>query len=187
MNLPHFEKTALDGVCLIAPARFADERGFFSETYSAEAFRQIGVSCVFVQDNHSLSRKRGTVRGMHFQMPPFAQAKLVRVISGAVYDVAVDLRQSSPDFGRHVGVVLSAENGHQLFIPAGFAHGFCTLEADTEVLYKVDVPFSRDHERGLRWNDPILGIAWPVCESDTMLSERDRQLPALEDVSSCFQ
>jgi dTDP-4-dehydrorhamnose 3,5-epimerase len=182
MNLPHVEMPGPEGVLVITPARFADARGFFSESYSRAAFQQIGVSREFVQDNHSLSRQRATVRGLHFQLAPFAQAKLVRVLRGAIYDVAVDIRRDSPTFGRHIAVDLSAENGHQLFVPAGFAHGFCTLESDTEVLYKVDVPYSRDHERGVRWNDPVLGIAWPVSGQEAVLNDRDRQLPLIDNL-----
>lgn len=186
MNLPHIENTELEGVRVIAPARFGDARGFFSETWSRAAFHEIGVTCDFIQDNHSLSRDRGTIRGLHFQIAPFAQSKLVRVLRGAICDVAVDLRRASPTFGRSVAVILSAENGRQLFVPAGFAHGFCTLEPDTEVFYKVDAPYSRDHERGLRWNDPRLGIAWPVVETEAVLNERDRLLPELDELPAYF-
>jgi dTDP-4-dehydrorhamnose 3,5-epimerase len=179
MNLPRIEFTDLDGVLLVEPARLCDARGFFSETYNRNAFHEIGVTCEFVQDNHSLSRERGTLRGLHFQIPPFAQSKLVRVLRGSVCDVAVDIRRASPTYGRTLAVTLSAKNGRQLFIPAGFAHGFCTMEPDTEVFYKVDAPYSRAHERGVRWNDPALGIAWPIVESEAVLIERDRSLPVL--------
>lgn len=182
MNLPRVETPVPDGILVITPTRFADARGYFSESYSRAAFQQIGVPCEFVQDNHSLSRQRGTVRGLHFQLAPFAQAKLVRVLRGSIYDVAVDVRRDSPTFGRHIAVDLSAENGRQLFVPAGFAHGFCTLEPDTEVLYKVDVSYSRDHERGVRWNDPVLGIAWPVTGREAVLNDRDRQLPLVDNL-----
>ncbi len=121
------------------------------------------MKAAFIQDNQPRSRERGTIRGLHFQIAPFAQAKLVRVLRGAAYDVAVDLRRGSPTFGQSVGVELSAERGNQLFVPAGFAHGYCTLEPDTEVFYKVDAPYSREHERGLLWNDPALNIAWPIA------------------------
>lgn len=186
MNLPCVETTNLDGVLVIVPARFGDARGFFSETYNRAAFGEIGVASEFVQDNQSLSRDRGTVRGLHFQIPPFAQAKLVRVLRGAITDVAVDIRRASSGYGRSVAVTLSAENGRQLFIPAGFAHGFCTLEPDTEVFYKVDAPYSRDHERGLRWNDPALGITWPVADAEAVIIERDRLLPLLRDLPDYF-
>ena len=186
MNAPRVEQTGLDGVLKIAPARFADERGYFSETYNRTAFREIGLVCDFVQDNHSVSRKRGTVRGLHFQIPPFAQAKLVRVVRGAIWDVAVDLRRESPSFARSVGVTLTAGNGQQLFVPVGFAHGFCTLEDNTEVLYKVDSPHSREHERGLCWNDPVLRIAWPIADAEAILNERDRDLPCLDELPAHF-
>jgi dTDP-4-dehydrorhamnose 3,5-epimerase len=186
MNLPSVDSTELADVRIIAPARFGDSRGFFSETWSRAAFRKIGIACDFIQDNHSLSRDRGTIRGLHFQIAPFAQAKLVRVLRGAICDVAVDLRHASATFGKSVSVVLSAENGRQLLVPAGFAHGFCTLESDTEVFYKVDAPYSREHERGLRWNDPVLGIFWPLPETEAVLLERDRFLPTLDEIPPYF-
>jgi dTDP-4-dehydrorhamnose 3,5-epimerase len=186
MNLPCVEKTGLEGVLSILPARFGDDRGYFSETYNRSAFHQIGVTSAFVQDNQSLSRDRATVRGLHFQIPPFAQAKLVRVLRGTICDVAVDLRRASRGFGKSAAVVLSAENGRQLFVPAGFAHGYCTLESDTEVLYKVDAPYSREHEKGLRWNDPALGISWPIAETEAVLLERDRFQPLLADLPEYF-
>jgi len=179
MNLPLVESTTLESVLLIVPHRFADSRGHFCETYSRQAFEHVGVTCEFIQDNQSFSRQVGTVRGLHFQIPPFAQAKLVRVLRGAVVDVAVDSRRGSDTYGQSFGATLSAENGRQLFVPEGFAHGFCTLEANTEVLYKVNAPHSRDHERGLKWNDPVLGIAWPVAESAAVILDRDLDLPSL--------
>ncbi|MGH6888539.1 MAG: dTDP-4-dehydrorhamnose 3,5-epimerase [Rhizomicrobium sp.] len=186
MNLPRVETTKLAGVRVIAPARFEDSRGFFGETYNRRAFREAGVTNEFIQDNHSLSRDRGTIRGLHFQVPPAAQAKLVRVLRGAICDVAVDLRRSSATYGQSVAVMLSAGNGRQLLVPAGFAHGFCTLEPDTEVFYKVDAPYSREHERGLRWDDPALGIHWPVPPSEAVLIERDRLLPQIADLPDYF-
>jgi dTDP-4-dehydrorhamnose 3,5-epimerase len=186
MNLPRLRRTELDGVAIVAPVRHEDARGFFSETYNRDAFREIGIDCEFIQDNHSLSRVPATVRGLHFQVPPFAQAKLVRVVRGAIYDAAVDIRRSSPAYGRSIAVTLSAENGAQLFIPAGFAHGYCTLEPDTEVLYKVDAAYSRDHERGLRWNDPALSIDWPVPDSRALVLERDRSYPTLAELPAFF-
>jgi dTDP-4-dehydrorhamnose 3,5-epimerase len=186
MNLPRVERTELDGVLLIVPARYGDARGFFSETYNRAGFHEIGVTSDFVQDNQSLSRTPGTIRGLHFQAAPFAQAKLVRVLRGAICDVAVDIRRSSPNYGRSVAVTLSAENGSQLFVPAGFAHGFCTLEPDTEVFYKVDAPYSREHERGLRWNDPALGIRWPVPDNEATVLERDRMYPVLDELPALF-
>lgn len=184
--MPRVERTELEGVCVIAPARFGDTRGYFSETWNRAAFHEIGVNCDFIQDNQSRSRDRGTIRGLHFQIAPFAQSKLVRVLRGAICDVAVDLRRASPTFGRWVAAVLSAENGRQLFVPTGFAHGFCTIEADTEVFYKVDAPYSHDHERGLRWNDPALAIVWPVAETEAVLIERDRLLPTLGELPAYF-
>ncbi len=178
---------AIRDVVEIMPTKFADERGFFSEVYSQSDYAALGVKAAFVQDNHSLSRPTGTVRGLHFQVPPFAQAKLVRVTKGAILDVAVDIRNGSPTFGQHVAVEISAENWNQVFIPAGFAHGFCTLAPDTEVIYKVDQPYSRDHDRGLLWNDPELAIDWPVRDDAAVLSEKDRQHPALSDLPAFFQ
>jgi dTDP-4-dehydrorhamnose 3,5-epimerase len=171
---------SLPEVRLIAPDRFGDDRGFFSEVYSRRDFAAAGIAAEFVQDNHSLSAQPGTVRGLHYQLPPFAQAKLVRVVRGAVFDVAVDLRRGSPSFGRHVSAVLSAEAWNRLFVPTGFAHGFCTLEPATEVVYKVTAYYSRDHDRGIRWDDPALGILWPVGPAAAVLSEKDRALPGLQ-------
>jgi dTDP-4-dehydrorhamnose 3,5-epimerase len=168
-------------VRLIVPDRFGDERGFFSETYSRRAFAAAGIADEFVQDNHSCSAAVGTVRGLHYQIAPFAQAKLVRVVRGAIFDVAVDLRRGSPSFGAHVTAKLGAEDGSQLFVPMGFAHGFCTLEPDTEVVYKVTAYYSREHDRGIRWNDPDLGIAWPVGAEAAVLSAKDLGLPRLAE------
>jgi dTDP-4-dehydrorhamnose 3,5-epimerase len=186
LNMPRFHKTEFDGLVLIVPVRHCDARGFFSETYNRTAFHDIGIACDFVQDNQSFSRARGTIRGLHFQIPPFAQAKLIRVLRGAICDVAVDIRRSASTYGRSFATTLSAENGAQLFIPAGFAHGFCTLEPDTDVLYKVDAPHSREHERGLRWDDPMLGIDWPVLESEATILERDRLHPNLHDLPEFY-
>jgi dTDP-4-dehydrorhamnose 3,5-epimerase len=186
MPLPDVQRFEIDGPLQITPRRFGDDRGFFSEVYNKQAFVEIGVACEFVQDNHSLSVERGTVRGLHFQIAPFAQAKLVRVVRGSIYDVAVDIRKSSPTYGKSVGVTLSARNWQQLFVPKGFAHGFCTLEPDTEVLYKVDAPYSRDHERGLLWNDPALSIAWPVEAQAAILIARDRENPPLSGLAAFF-
>lgn len=172
----------IPGVRLVVPDRFGDERGYFSETYNRQVFAASGIGDEFVQDNHSLSGPVGTVRGLHYQLPPFAQGKLVRVVRGAIHDVAVDLRRDSPSFGAHVAATLSAANGHQLYVPEGFAHGFCTLEPDTEVVYKVTAYYSREHDRGIRWDDPALGIAWPVQAAAAVLSAKDRTLPRLADV-----
>jgi dTDP-4-dehydrorhamnose 3,5-epimerase len=180
------ERFSIAGVLHVTPARFGDVRGYFSETYNRTTFAEAGIDRVFIQDNQSLSRERGVIRGMHFQIPPFAQAKLVRVLRGSVYDVAVDIRKASPTYGQSVAVTLSAELGNQLFIPDGFAHGFCTLEPDTEVLYKVDAPYSRDHERGLLWNDPKLGLHWPVEDAEAVVIERDRSHPGLAGLPEFF-
>jgi dTDP-4-dehydrorhamnose 3,5-epimerase len=178
------DETAIPGVLLIRPKRHEDHRGFFCETYSAGTLAASGIGVAMVQDNHSLSRGRGTVRGLHLQLAPQAQAKLVRVVRGAILDVAVDLRRGAPTFGKHVAMVLDAASGAQLFIPEGFAHGFCTLEPDTEVFYKVSAPYAPALERGVRWNDPALGIAWPACADAALMSARDRALPLLADQPS---
>lgn len=171
--------TAIADVKVIVPARYRDERGFLSEVFERRAFLEAGLDVDFVQENHSFSARQGTVRGLHFQLPPRAQAKLVRVSRGAIFDVAVDLRHGSPTFGRHVSVVVSAEEWNQLYVPVGFAHGFCTLAPDTEVIYKLTDVYAPDRERGLLWNDPALGIDWPVAEDDAILSPRDRGHPRL--------
>jgi dTDP-4-dehydrorhamnose 3,5-epimerase len=180
------ESLEIPGVLVITPRQFGDERGFFSETYNKRVLAEQGIEGDFVQDNHSLSAVKGTIRGLHFQIPPRAQAKLVRVVRGAVFDVAVDLRKGSPTFGRHVSMVLSKENWSQMFVPVGFAHGFCTLEPDTEVLYKVTEYYSPEHDKGLLWNDPRLAVDWPVGPAEAMLSDRDRTLPGLDDMPDHF-
>lgn len=172
---------AIPDVKLLTPRRFCDARGFLSETYSRRKLAEAGMSVDFVQDNHSLSIRRGTVRGLHLQREPFAQAKLVRVLRGAIFDVAVDLRPNSPSLGRHVAVELTAESWRQIYLPAGFAHGFCTLAPDTEVYYKVDRDYAPDHEDGIRWDDPALGIAWPVSPAEAILSDRDRHWPSFAE------
>lgn len=173
-------------VKLLRPKRHADNRGFFSEAYSRRDYVAIGIDNDFVQDNHSLSLRRGVVRGLHFQLPPFAQAKLLRVLRGTIYDVVVDIRRGSPTYGQHIATVLSAADWNQIFIPAGFAHGFCTLEPDTEILYKVDNYYSREHDCGIRWNDTAIGIAWPIAESEAELSDKDRMLPFLSAIQDAF-
>ena len=180
------KKTEIDGVLLITPRRLADARGFFSETYNAERFRSMGVTEIFVQDNHSLSVEAGTVRGLHFQAPPRAQAKLVRVIAGAVIDVAVDARKGSPTYGRHVRALLSAENGVQLLAPTGFLHGFATLKPNTEVAYKVSDFYSAAHDGCVLWNDPALGIDWGVDPARAMLSDKDAKAVSFADFKSPF-
>lgn len=184
--MAQIEPTAIADVKIVVPQRFEDARGFFAETYNRQVFAAAGIGVEFVQDNHSLSVPAGTVRGLHFQSPPFAQDKLVRVVRGRILDVAVDLRASSPSFGRHVAVELSAQNRRQLFVPVGFAHGFCTLEPETEVLYKVSNYYSKAHDHGLAWDDPALAIAWPVAPERAVLSDKDRQHPRLADLPSYF-
>jgi len=173
-------------VKLIRAPRFSDPRGYFAETYVRRDFVAAGVAHEFVQDNESLSLRPGTVRGMHFQIPPFAQAKLIRVLTGRILDVCVDLRRSSSRYSHLVSVELSAESGEQLFVPAGFAHGFCTLEPNTTVLYKVDAVYSAAHERGIIWSDPALAIPWPVGKDAAILSAKDAALPPLRDLAVYF-
>jgi dTDP-4-dehydrorhamnose 3,5-epimerase len=179
-------ETSIPDVKLIEPKRFADHRGFFSEIYSQKLLGGLGITQQFVQDNHSLSVEKGVLRGLHYQLPPMAQDKLVRVVHGAILDVAVDIRRGSPTFGKHVAEIISAENWRQILIPAGFAHGFVTLEPRTEVLYKVTNYYSPTHERGIRWNDPKLGIDWGVDEGAVVLSARDREHPMLTDAKELF-
>ncbi len=170
---------------IVAP-RHADARGFISESFNRRDLAVAGIEFDGVQDNRSVSLRKGTVRGLHFQAPPFAQAKLVRVLRGAIFDVAVDMRLGSPTYGRHVSLVLNAVDAEQMFVPKGFAHGFCTIEPDTEVLYKVDNYYSKPHEAGIRWNDPALAIHWPVSSGEAVVSERDRALPLLKDIAAVF-
>ncbi len=175
-------RLALPDVLLITPAKRGDERGFFSETYSQRALEHAGFDRAFVQDNHSLSGQRGILRGLHFQRPPYAQDKLVRVTRGAVFDVAVDIRKDSPSFGQWVGVELSAENWRQVLVPAGFAHGFVTLTATAEVLYKVTDYYAPDAEDGLRWNDPEVDIEWPIAADEVITNARDGKWPGLAEL-----
>ncbi|WP_230530743.1 dTDP-4-dehydrorhamnose 3,5-epimerase [Microvirga roseola] len=180
------EPTAIPEVKIVTPKRFGDHRGFFSETYHRQRFAEAGIDTDFVQDNQSLSAAVGTVRGLHFQSEPFAQDKLIRVVRGSILDVAVDIRRSSPTYGRHVAVELSAENGRQLLVPVGFAHGFCTLEPDTEIQYKVSAYYSAAHDHGLAWDDPTVGIAWPVDPARAVLSDKDRRQPTLAELPVYF-
>jgi dTDP-4-dehydrorhamnose 3,5-epimerase len=172
----------IDAVKLVRPRRFADSRGYFVETWHRERFAASGVHADFVQDNASFSRLPGTIRGLHFQRPPAAQAKLVRVARGAVLDVAVDLRRASSSFGRYVSATLTSDGGEQLFVPIGFAHGFCTLEPDTEVVYKVSTFYAPEQDGGILWNDPAIGIDWPLGGNAPVLSEKDAKLPRLADI-----
>lgn len=178
--------TEISDVKILVPKQFKDHRGFFSEVYSTKLLKDAGVDAAFVQDNHSLSVEKGVLRGLHYQVAPMAQAKLIRVVRGAILDVALDVRRGSPTFGRHVTAVLSAENWRQAYVPVGFAHGFVTLEPNTEVLYKVSTFYSPQHERGVRWNDPALGINWGIREDDAVLSDRDRRHPVLKDAQDLF-
>ena len=178
--------TELPDVRIVEPKKHGDARGFFSETYSKKAFAEAGIACAFVQDNQSLSGPAGVLRGLHYQVGPRAQDKLVRVIRGAILDVAVDIRRDSPTFGRHVAVELSAENWRQLFVPKGFAHGFVTLAENTEVCYKVSDDYSPPHERGVRFDDPALGIDWRLPHDSLTLSDRDRKHPPLAEQPDLF-
>lgn len=177
----NIETTEIPDVKIISPAKFGDHRGFFSETYNRAKFEKNGLNLDFCQDNHSFSATVGTLRGLHFQIPPFAQDKLVRVTRGAILDVAVDIRHGSHTFGRWVSRVISAEAWNQILVPKGFAHGFCTIEPDTEVQYKVTAPFAPDHERGIIWNDPALAIDWPLDGAEPTLSGKDTEYPTLAD------
>ena len=178
--------TEIADVKLIVSRIHKDRRGFFSETYNKAALAALGVHLEFVQDNHSLSAERGVIRGLHFQIPPLAQDKLVRVIRGSIFDVAVDLRRGSPPDGKHVARIISAQVWNQFLVPIGFAHGFCTLEPNTEVLYKVTNYYSAEHDRGLWWNDPDLGIAWASAEAEAILSDKDRKLPRFYELPAYF-
>ncbi len=178
---------SLPGVILLTPRRFSDSRGYFSETYNERAFQAAGITAKFIQDNQSYSAKRGTIRGLHFQLPPAAQAKLVRVLQGSVYDVAVDMRAGSPTYGRWDGATLTASGGEQLFVPRGFLHGFCTLEPDTMVAYKVDEFYAPASDSGIIWNDPAIGVRWPVAAADVVLSDKDQKLGSFAAFSSPFR
>jgi dTDP-4-dehydrorhamnose 3,5-epimerase len=177
---------ALPEILEIVPVRHGDHRGFFSEVYVAEALAAHGIDTIFVQDNHSFSAEARVLRGLHYQAPPAAQAKLVRVIRGAIYDVAVDIRLGSPTFGHWVGLTVSAEAWNQILVPEGFAHGFVTLEPGTEVLYKVSAPYSPEHDRGIRWDDPAIGVEWPLEGRDPILSAKDRAAPLLAEAPAAY-
>lgn len=179
-------RLAIPDVLEIKPRKFGDARGFFSETWSTEAMKLAGLDLNFVQDNHSYSAARGVLRGLHFQLPPVAQDKLVRVSRGSIYDVAVDIRRGSPTYGQWVGLTLSAEVWNQILVPKGFAHGFVTLENHTEVQYKVTAPYSPEYERSIHFDDPDLAIEWPVDTPDVQLSGKDAEAPSFADFNTGF-
>lgn len=181
------EELPLKGAFVLTPKRFGDERGFFSETFNQAAFDEVAPGISFVQDNHSLSRDVGVLRGLHFQLPPHAQGKLVRVPRGRVLDVIVDIRNGSPTYGQHVGVELSADNWKQMWVPAGFAHAFCTLEPDTEFVYKVTDLYAPQSDSGLAFDDPDLAIAWPFAPEKLTLSDKDRVQQRFRDFQSPFE
>ena len=174
-------ETEIPDVKIILPKKHGDIRGFFSETYNKKELVTAGLHFDFVQDNHSFSPEIGTIRGLHFQTPPFALDKLVRITRGSVFDVVVDLRKNSPTFGKHVTAVLSAEKWNQILVPIGFAHGLCTLEPNTEVLYKVTNYYSPEHDKGILWNDPKLGIQWPLKKEEAIVSEKDQRYPTFSE------
>jgi dTDP-4-dehydrorhamnose 3,5-epimerase len=179
--------TAIDAVKVVTPKLIEDLRGEFCETYNQERFAEHGIMANFVQDNQSTSTAIGTIRGLHFQGHPAAQSKLIRVLKGRIFDVAVDLRRSSPSYGKWVAEEVSAENRKQIFIPVGFAHGFCTLEIDTHVFYKVSAIYSPKNDFGIAWDDPDLAIDWPVSSSGVTLSEKDRRMPAFRSLPGYFE
>jgi len=177
---------AIPEVKLITPKKFGDNRGFFAETYSHKTLKEAGIDCTFVQDNHSLSATPGTVRGLHYQVAPHAQCKLIRVLKGSILDVAVDIRRGSPTFGKFVTAVLSGENFQMMYVPTGFAHGFATLEPNTEVAYKVSAYYAPASERGIRWNDPAIGVPWNIPENEATLSAKDKVAPTLKEAAELF-
>src|SRR3954465_2089307 len=179
-------ETAIPEVKILVPKQFKDHRGFFSEVYSHKAISELGLATGFVQDNHSLSVEKGVLRGLHYQVAPMAQDKLVRVVRGAILDIAVDIRRESPTFGKHVSAVLSAENWQHIYVPQGFAHGFVTLQANTEVLYKVSNYYSPADERGIAWDDPALAIPWGIDPATAVLSEKDRKNVQLASATDLF-
>lgn len=181
------ESLYIPEVKLITPNIFKDHRGFFFESYNSETYNNAGIKCRFIQDNQSWSEYKGTVRAMHFQVPPYEQAKLVRVLKGSILDVAFDLRKGSPTFQKYCSAIISAEKNTQIFIPAGFAHGFITLVPNTIVHYKVDKPYSQEHERGFIWNDPYADIDWEQIPEDITISDKDANLPLLSNLPDYFE
>jgi dTDP-4-dehydrorhamnose 3,5-epimerase len=186
--MPNFssERLAISDVILIRVRKFSDSRGHFLETFRKSDFAELGIGCDFVQDNQAFSSEVGTIRGLHFQAPPHAQAKLVRVLRGAVYDAAVDLRRGSPTYGKWCGARLTAEAGEQIFVPRGFAHGYCTLEPETVVAYKVDAYYAPHSESGLIWNDPDIGIDWTIPAARVLVSDKDSKLSSLRFFETPF-
>jgi dTDP-4-dehydrorhamnose 3,5-epimerase len=180
------ERLEIPDVLLLTPPRFGDERGFFSETWKQRQFAEAGIDGTFVQDNHAMSGQQSVLRGLHLQIGPNAQGKLVRVVRGAIWDVAVDVRHGSPSFGRWVGAEISAANWRQIWVPVGFLHGYVTLQPDTEVIYKVTADYDKPAERGVIWDDPGIGIDWPVDPAEVVLSDKDRVLPRLADCEPWF-
>jgi dTDP-4-dehydrorhamnose 3,5-epimerase len=185
-NRMEFKQFLIPGPIVVIPVRHGDARGYFSEIFRADRFAEAAGPIDLIQENQSLSAQAGTIRGLHFQIPPAAQGKLVRCIAGAIFDVAVDIRHDSPTFGQAVTAELTADNGHQLWVPAGFAHGFCTLVPNTVVAYKVSAYYSPDHDRGMAWDDPALGITWPDVAAAETLSAKDRVQPRLADLPPIF-
>lgn len=183
MEVQYFD---VPGVTLLLPRHIGDERGYFAETFRADLFASYCGDFTFVQDNESLSARQGTIRALHFQTPPFTQGKLVRCTAGALFDVAVDIRHGSPTFGRWVGETLTPENGRQLWVPPGFAHGFCSLAPDTVIAYKVTAYYNAESDKGLRWDDPAIGINWPDLADPETLSPKDRKQPALAELPAYF-
>lgn len=180
------QTTAIPGVLILEPKKHGDARGYFSETFKASVLREHGIAHGWDQDNHACSTRRGIIRGLHFQAPPAAQAKLVRVTRGAVFDVAIDIRAGSPTYGAHVAAELSADNWRQLYLPIGMAHAYCTLTHETEVLYKTSAEYAPASEGGLLWNDPALGIVWPVAAEEVTVNGRDGKWPRLRDFVTPF-
>lgn len=184
----NFNFFPISGLCLITPQKFGDDRGFFMETFKSKAFNEaLGKKITFVQDNHSLSAPAGTIRGLHFQSPPHAQGKLVRCIRGRILDVAVDVRKNSPTYGQHVSVELTSQNAKQLWVPEGFLHGFATLEANTEVVYKVTDYYAPKCDGNVLWNDPDLKIDWGIEKASVILSEKDTKAPLFKGFNSPFE
>lgn len=181
------KRLAIADVVEVLPRKFGDDRGFFSETYNSERFEAANLPIDWIQDNQSFSAQIHTLRGLHYQEPPFAQAKLVRVIRGSILDVAVDIRAGSPTFGQYVTLELSARSFNQILVPTGFAHGFLTLEPDTEVFYKVNAPYSKQHDRSIRWNDPAIAIDWPLSGATPVLSGKDESAPTLAEAKPSFK